>query len=104
MNARTQHTAHASAMIIDRRHYVTLARNEVLELRVNRATQRHILLLANSVTHMITAELADVVYAAVVRHVARIAKCIHDMRASVYTLRSDIRAIMRAAECSKFAH
>ena len=104
MNARTQTTAHASAMIVDRRHYVTLARNEVLELRVNRATQRHFLHLANNVSYMLTVELADVVYAAVVRHVTRISKCIKDMRASVYTLRSDIRAIMRAAECAKFAH
>lgn len=104
MNARTQHTAHASALIIDRRHYVTLARNEVLELRLNRATKRHFLHMSNDVTYMLTAELADVVYAAVVRHVTRISARIHDMRASVYTLRSDIRAIMRAAECSKFAH
>lgn len=96
--------AHRQALIVDRRHYVTLASNAVCELRMSRATQRHFLHVANSASYMLTLEQADAVYSAVVRHVVRLATKQVTTKQSVYTLRSDIRALMRAIECSKFAH
>lgn len=96
--------AHRQAMIVDRRHYVTLARNAVCELRMSRATKRHFLHVTNSASYMLTLEQANAVYAVIVRHVVRLATKQVTTKQSVYTLRSDIRALMRAIECSKFAH
>lgn len=96
-------TAHASALIIDRRHYVTCASNALLELRCVRATQRY-MLHTHTASYALDYDSACAVFAAVVRHTARISKCASSMRASVYTLRSDIRALVRTNECAKFAH
>lgn len=98
-----RHTAHASALIIDRRHYVTCARNELLELRYVRASKRYMLHTA-SASYALDYDSACYIFAAVVRHTARISKCSSNMRNSVYTLRSDIRSLVRTIECAKFAH
>lgn len=55
-------------------------------------------------SYKLDATSAAAVYAATVRHVVRTTKRVCTMRDSVYTLRSDIRSIIRTNECAKFAH
>jgi hypothetical protein len=100
MNAQN---AHASALVIDRRHYVTVASNALLELRYVRATKLYMLHTVCA-SYKLDADTASAVYECVKRHTVRIARAAVSVRASVYTLRSDIRAVMRANECRMYAH
>lgn len=95
--------AHATALVIDRRHYVTCISNALMSMRYTRAHKRFYLHTV-AASYMLDAASAQCVYAATVRHVVRIATNSNSMRSSVYTLRSDIRTIIRTNECAKFAH
>lgn len=104
MNALNATQAHASALRIDRRYYVTCASNAVCELRYTRAHKRYYLHVHNSASYMLTYDQACAVYAVIMRHVVRLERAAVSVRDSVYVLRSDIRALMRAVSCAKFAH
>lgn len=97
-------TAHASALVTDRRYYVTCASNALFQLRYVRAHKRYYLHRSDNVSVMLDAASASAVYDAIKRHVVRIALDVSCTRTSVYTMRSDIRAIVRAKLCAKFAH
>lgn len=95
-------TAHLAAIAIDSARYTTVVRNELFELRLNKQTQRYFLHTTNS-TIAVCADTASAVYNAVVRHAVRLAQRV-SMRASVYVLRSDVRALLRESAVSEFAH
>jgi hypothetical protein len=87
--------------------YATCARNALYELRYVKRSQRYYLHVTNSVSVMLDAATASVVYAAMMRHVVRTTakdERATSVRTSVYTMRSDIRAILLAVSMSKFAH
>lgn len=58
----------------------------------------------NNKTLFVDINLADCIYAAVVRHVVRITKRTSSMRDSVYVMRSDIRALVREVSALQYAH
>lgn len=100
------HNAHANALVIDRRHYVTCASSALYELRYNKSSQVYFLHTAYA-TYKLNADAAHVVYKCILRHIVRTtAKDVRamSMRNSVYLLRSDFRYIAKQVECAKFAH
>jgi hypothetical protein len=102
MNA---HNAAQRASAQDRAHYTTCARNKLYELRYARKSGRYALhVSASHVVHMLDIASAEVVYAAMLRHVVRTTKTVISMRSSLYILRSDIRSVLRAIEINKFAY
>lgn len=99
--------AHRRALAVDARHYLTCARNALYELRYVKRSQRYYLHVTNGASVMLDAAAASAVYAVMMRHLVRTIAAdarATSVRASVYTMRSDIRALLRAAECSKCAH
>lgn len=99
--------AHRRALATDTRLYTTCARNALYELRYVKRSQRYYLHVANAVSVILDAATASAVYAAMLRHVERTTakdERSTSMRTSVYTMRSDIRMLVRAFMCSKFAH
>lgn len=74
-----------------------------MSMRYTRAHKRYYLHTV-SASYMLDATSAACVYAATVRHIVRTTKRACTMRDSVYTLRSDIRTIIRTNECAKYAH
>lgn len=95
--------AHAVALVTDRRHYVTCISNALMSLRYKRAHKRYYLHTVEA-SYMLDAASAHAVYAATVRHVVRLERRAVSVRTSVYTLRSDIRTVIRTNECSKLVH
>ena len=96
--------AHAHALVTDTRMYTTCARNALFELRYAKRSQRYYLHVTNSASVMLDSDSASAVYDAMKRHVVRTLTNKVSVRKSVYVMRSDIRAIVRAVICSKFAH
>lgn len=87
--------------------YSTCARNALYELRYVKRSKRYYLHVANSVSVIVDAATASAVYAAMLRHVERTTATdtrATSVRTSVYTMRSDIRAIVRAVTYSNYAH
>lgn len=58
----------------------------------------------NSKTLFVSSNIAECIHTAVMRHIVRIAKRTSSMRDSVYTLRSDIRALVREVAMNQYAH
>lgn len=83
-------------------HYAVAVSNELLELRYTHAHKRYYLHLSD-VSYALTDECASAVYSACVRSAYR-RRTSQSMRDNIYTLRSDIRSIVRENECAKFAH
>lgn len=99
--------AHTRALAVDSRLYATCARNALYELRYAKRSQCYYLHVTNSASVMLDAAAASAIYDAMLRHVVRTIAAdarATSVRTSVYTMRSDIRALLRAAECSKCAH
>lgn len=99
--------AHRHALAVDTRMYLTCARNALYELRYVKRSKRYYLHVANSVSVIVDAATASAVYAAMMRHVVRTTatdKRATSVRTSVYTMRSDIRALLLAESMSKYAH
>ena len=99
--------AHRRVLAVDARHYLTCARNALYELRYVKRSQCYYLHVTNSASVMLDAAAASAIYDALKRHLVRTIATdarATSVRTSVYTMRSDIRALLRAAECSKYAH
>lgn len=69
--------------------------NALLTLVIDRRGDDALLTMFDKSVHVLSTSRASAVYSAVVRHTARIAKHV-SVRTSVYTLRSDIRAVLNA--------
>ncbi len=76
-----------------RNQIATACSNALLTLVIDRRGDDALLTMFDKSIHILSTKRASAVYSAVVRHTARIAKHV-SMRASVYTLRSDIRAVL----------
>jgi hypothetical protein len=61
-------------------------------------------LMFNGRSHLANSDIADSVYNAFKRHIVRVVKRTNTMRESVYTLRSDIRALVREIHALEYAH
>uniref|UniRef100_A0AAU6W1F0 Uncharacterized protein n=1 Tax=Pseudomonas phage Nican01 TaxID=3138540 RepID=A0AAU6W1F0_9CAUD len=99
--------AHRHALATDARMYATCARNALFELRYAKRSQRYYLHVTNSVSVIIDVNTAHAVYAAMMRHVVRTTakdERATSVRSSVYTMRSDIRAIVRILMHMNYAH
>lgn len=61
-------------------------------------------LMFNGHNYNATSDIADSVYNAFKRHIVRVVKRTSTMRDSVYTLRSDIRSLVRELDARQYAH
>lgn len=70
----------------------------------NNANSSYYSLMFNQCTYLVNSAIADSVYNAFKRHIVRVVKRTSTMRESVYTLRSDIRSLIREVRALQYAH
>lgn len=70
----------------------------------NNAKHTNYVLSFNGHNYLANSDIADSVYNAFKRHIVRVVKRTNTMRDSVYTLRSDIRALVREIHALEYAH
>lgn len=72
--------------------------NRLYSMRFSRNHNRYYLHLFNGVSVVLDADQANVIYDCVKRHILRVVRKTCSFRESVYTLRSDIRAVIRTSK------
>lgn len=70
----------------------------------NNAKHTNYVLSFNGHDYLANSDIADSVYNAFKRHIVRVVKRTSTMRDSVYTLRSDVRALVREIQALEYAH